>query len=67
MTMTENSNGRIRINVSQSVKGVETVEFTIEVGDATDEEMCNRKEMAWFTVDRMREERDSREWSKGSG
>lgn len=66
MTITDSANGRIRINVSQSVKGVETVEFTVEVGDATNVEMTERLHVAWVAVDKMRVERGFRKWGQGS-
>jgi len=53
MLATEGSNGRIRINVSTSVKGIVTCEYTVEVGDASQEQMDARIEIAWDSVDKM--------------
>jgi len=58
--VTENSNGRIRINVSTSVKGVVTCEFTVEVGDASQEQMDERIKIAWESVDIMNTDKAER-------
>lgn len=60
MTTTESSNGRIRINVSTSVKGVVTCEYTVEVGDASQEQMDERVQIGWTTVDSMELEKAKR-------
>ncbi len=64
--MADITTGRVRINISESVKGVQTVDFTVEVGDDANADMKYREEIAWASVDRMLAERDNREWSKGS-
>ncbi len=53
MTMTDSANGRIRINVSTSVKGIVTCEYTVEVGDASQDQMVERMVIAWTSVDKM--------------
>lgn len=60
MTTTDGSNGRVRINSSTSVKGVVTCEFTVEVGDATEEQMAEKVEIAWETHDLMASEKAER-------
>ena len=60
MVMTDSANGRIRINVSTSVKGVVTCEFTVEVGDASQEQMNERIKAAWDSVDMMSSEKAER-------
>ena len=53
MTTTDSANGRVRINVSTSVKGIVTCEYTIEVGDASQDQMDERMLIAWTSVDKM--------------
>ncbi len=60
MVETEVSNGigRIRIKVTQQAKK-EVCEFTVEVGAATGEQMQAIEDIAWESVRRMVEDRNS--------
>ncbi len=52
MTMIEQPKQRIRINVSTSVKGIHTFEVTVEMVDATPEEVLAESDRLVAELDR---------------